>query len=143
MRSYSAIFEDSRILQVLRYGAKEEGDGEMLRQGRLLLGDREFRVSDSVVGPSYEFTRGISFFLRCDTQEEADRFREELGAGGAKMESGWLRDKFGVYWQVVPADMDEMRNGFDPNRYTEAMEALSRIGEENLITLFKKYRKRR
>lgn len=103
---YMSVFKNSRRLDELRNpGGKEGGKGSVLTIGFELDGQRFTALNG---GPLYKFTEAISFVVRCDTQEEVDYYWAKLSEGGSEIQCGWLRDKFGLCWQVVPARIGEL-----------------------------------
>jgi predicted 3-demethylubiquinone-9 3-methyltransferase (glyoxalase superfamily) len=90
-------------------------------------------------GPQFTFTEAISFFVRCETQEEIDYFWEELSAGGEKGRCGWLKDKFGVSWQIVPPVLGEMLNDEDDEKSQRVMQAMLQMEKLDIKTLKQAY----
>ena len=93
--------------------------------GTFQLDGQEFMALNG--GPQFKFTEAISFFVNCETQEEVDHFWEKLSAGGQEVECGWLKDRFGVSWQVVPTVLSEMLQDKDPEKSKRVMAALLRM----------------
>ena len=123
---YVSIFKDSRIQGVTRYdeeGAKAAGrpKGSVMTVGFELEG-QEFTALNG--GPHFKFTEAISFVVHCETQAEVDHFWEKLSAGGQEVQCGWLKDKFGVSWQVVPTVLIEMLQDKDPKKAQAVMAAM-------------------
>jgi predicted 3-demethylubiquinone-9 3-methyltransferase (glyoxalase superfamily) len=120
---YTSIFENSRILDVARYG--EVGPGE---KGSVMTVSFELERQRFVGlngGPHYKFTPAISFYIRCQTQEEVDYFWERLlEGGGTPNQCGWLSDKFGVSWQVVPDALIEFLQDEDREKAQRVMQAM-------------------
>jgi predicted 3-demethylubiquinone-9 3-methyltransferase (glyoxalase superfamily) len=119
---YSAIFRNSRIIEITHY---EEGapfpKGSVMTV-RFSLDGQEFVALNG--GPQFNFSPAVSFVINCDSQEEVDEFWEKLSAGGETLPCGWLRDKFGLTWQVVPRILLEMLNDPDSNRAQRVMMAM-------------------
>jgi predicted 3-demethylubiquinone-9 3-methyltransferase (glyoxalase superfamily) len=90
-------------------------------------------------GPSFTFSDGISLYVSCETQEEIDELWEKLSDGGIKEECGWLRDKFGVYWQINPTISWEMVNDPDPEKVQRVMAAIDRMTKIDIETLKQAY----
>lgn len=108
---YASIFKDFKIGSAARYG--EAGPGE---PGSVMTIEFEISGQSFVAlngGPEFEFTPAISFVVDCDTQEEVDHYWEKLGEGGEFSQCGWLTDKYGLSWQVVPVAMYELISGPD------------------------------
>jgi len=136
-RFYVAVFPDSRITGVVRYdesAARASGRpvGSVMTVGFELDG-QEFVALNG--GPVFEFTEAISFVVNCDTQAEVDHFWEALSAGGQQVQCGWLKDRFGVSWQVVPRALDEMLRDPDPARSRRVMAAVLAMEKLDLAAL--------
>jgi predicted 3-demethylubiquinone-9 3-methyltransferase (glyoxalase superfamily) len=120
---YVSVFPDSRIVSVARY--TEAGPGE---PGTAMVVEFEVngqRMAGINGGPQFTFSEAVSFQITCDTQEEIDRYWELLSEGGEEGPCGWLKDRFGLSWQVVPKGMEELfGGGADPERGKRAMEAM-------------------
>lgn len=90
-------------------------------------------------GPQFTFTPAISFFVNCETQEEVDELWEQLAAGGKKGNCGWLQDKYGLSWQIIPTALGEMLNGKDPVKSKRAMGAMLQMDKIDLEKLREAY----
>src|ERR671918_2191412 len=133
MEFYTSIFPDSRIVSTTRYGAAGPGPEGSLMTGTFELDGQEFMALNG--GSSFSFAQGISLFVECETQEEVDHLWEKLSEGGEKGPCGWLTDKFGVSWQVVPRALGELLGDEDPEKSRRFMEArlqMSKIEIEGL-----------
>ena len=123
---YVSLFPDSRILDISTVGAgPAEGNSFVVFE----LSGRTFQGIDG--GPMFEFTPAISFVVNCESQEEIDRYWNALSEGGHEGYCGWLNDRFGVSWQVVPANMGELMS-LDPKRVMEALLTMRKIDIEGL-----------
>jgi len=100
MNFYTSIFKNSKIGRVGRYGDAGPGPKGSVMTGTFQIEGQEFMVLNG--GPMFKFTPAISFLVNCETQEEVDELWEKLSAGGELMQCGWLKDKFGVTWQIIP-----------------------------------------
>jgi predicted 3-demethylubiquinone-9 3-methyltransferase (glyoxalase superfamily) len=129
MRSYVSVFKDSRIEQVERYAAGEGGSEGQIKHARFSLGGSEFMAMDSGVEQPFTFTPAISFFVNCEVQEEVDYFWEKLSKGGSTGQCGWLEDRYGVSWQIVPTVLAELMGGGGERseRVTAAMLAMTKL----------------
>ena len=120
---YISVFEkNSRILNVSRYtdaGPREAGT--VMTVEFELDGQRFVGING---GPQFKFDEAVSFQINCETQEEVDYYWERLTDGGQESQCGWLKDKYGLSWQVVPAGMDEVFSDPDPKRAERAMQAM-------------------
>ena len=122
MRFYTSIFRNSKVIDICRYG--EAGPGS---QGSVMAATFELdglRVIALNGGPQFAFTPAISFFVTCETQAEVDWFWDKLAEGGEANRCGWLTDKFGVSWQIVPAVLGRMLQDADPGRSSRVMRAM-------------------
>ena len=119
---YVSVFDDARIVNVARYpeGAPREA-GMVMTVEFELDGQRFVGING---GPEFTFSEAVSFQINCETQEVVDRYWEALTDGGEEGPCGWLKDRFGVSWQVVPAGMDELFADADPGRAQRAMQAM-------------------
>lgn len=119
---YTGIFENSRILRVTHYGSAGPRAEGMVMTVNFELDGLEFVALNG--GPDFTFDEAISFQVNCETQDEVDRFWTALTAGGEEGPCGWLKDKFGVSWQIVPTVMDDLIADPDPARAQRAMAAM-------------------
>jgi len=134
---YVSVFKNSKILGVTRYGEAGPGaKGTVMTVGFMLDG-QEFAALNG--GPLYTFSPAISFVVNCETQEEVDEFWERLSEGGEKRQCGWLQDKYGVSWQVVPTVMIEMLNDPDPVKSQSVMVAMLQMEKIDIELLKQAY----
>jgi predicted 3-demethylubiquinone-9 3-methyltransferase (glyoxalase superfamily) len=141
---YLSIFKNSKILNIARYGeegAKVSGrpSGTVMTVTFQLEG-QEFMALNG--GPIFTFSPAISFFVNCRTQEEVDALWEKLSAGGEKGQCGWLKDKYGVSWQIVPTALDRMLHGKDAEKSERVMKALLQMHKIDIQTLMQAYEKK-
>jgi len=134
---YVSIFKNSRITSVARYddeAAKASGrpKGSVMTVAFELDG-QEFTALNG--GPLFRFTEAISLVVHCGTQEEVDHFWEKLSAGGQQIQCGWLKDRFGVSWQVVPTVLGEMLQDKDPEKSKRVMTAMLKMTKIEIETL--------
>ncbi len=125
---YVSIFKNSRILDVTRYGEAGPGPAGSVMTVSFVLDGQEFVGLNG--GPVYKFSEAISFQVGCETQEEVDYFWEKLSEGGTKGPCGWLKDKYGVSWQVVPTILPRLLRDQDPaksQRVTRAMLQMTKL----------------
>ena len=133
VRHYMAIFENSRILKLSRYG-----DGAPLPKGTVLMAEFELdgqRFQALNGGPMFKFTEAVSMSVRCDSQAEVDTLWGKLSAGGTPGRCGWLKDKFGLSWQIVPALLGEIIGGPDAAGSSRAMAALMGMTKLDIAVL--------
>jgi predicted 3-demethylubiquinone-9 3-methyltransferase (glyoxalase superfamily) len=132
-RFYISIFPNSRITTTTRYGEDGPGPAGSIMTVAFELDGREFVALNG--GPLFKFTPAVSFVVNCETQAELDAVWERLTAGGEEVECGWLRDRYGVSWQVVPASLARLLGGPDPRRAERVMKALLGMKKLDIATL--------
>ena len=128
MNFYCSIFKNAKTGTIMRYGDTSPGPKGSVMSATFELEGVEFIALNG--GPQFTFTPAISFFVRCETQQEIDHYWEKLSEGGDKQACGWLRDKFGVSWQVVPtllAKMLQDKDAVKAARVTQAMLAMTKL----------------
>jgi len=134
---YTSIFKNSRIKSVARYGeAGAEVSGRP--KGTVMTVTFEFERQEFIAlngGPPFKFTEATSFVVNCGTQDEVDELWENLSEGGEKGQCGWLKDKYGVSWQIVPTVLGEMLQDRDPKKSEKVMGALLPMGKIDINTL--------
>ncbi len=134
---YVSIFDDSKIVNVTRYGEAGPGpEGSVLTVTFLIEGQSFVALNG---GPHFTFSPAISFLVDCETQEELDGLWEKLSIGGEIEQCGWLRDKYGVSWQIVPTVLREMLNDPDPEKSQRVMKAMLQMKKINIEDLQKAY----
>ncbi len=144
VNSYVSIFKNSKIGSVARYG--EEGAKVSGRpKGTVMtvtfqLDGQEFMALNG--GPIFKFTEAISFIVNCETQAEVDRLWEKLSEGGEEGPCGWLKDKFGLSWQIVPTVLGEMLQDKDPKKSERVMKALLQMKKIDIKGLRQAYEQR-
>lgn len=134
---YVATFPNSKILQAARYGDAGPGPKGSVMTIEFALDGKEFVALNG--GPQFKFTEAVSFVIDCKNQEEVDRYWEQLSQGGQPGPCGWVKDKFGLSWQVVPTVMAELLSGTDPTRSKRAMEAMFKMTKLDIATLQQAY----
>ena len=122
---YLTIFPNSRRLADSKFGPDAPGEEGSTMAVTFELDGKQFMALNG--GPNFQFTPAISFVIGCATQEEVDRYWKSLLEGGEPMQCGWLTDRFGVSWQVVPARLGELLGDLDPARANRVMQALLRM----------------
>jgi predicted 3-demethylubiquinone-9 3-methyltransferase (glyoxalase superfamily) len=134
---YVSIFKDSKVLSVTRYGEGGPGATGTVMTAAFQLDGQELIALNG--GPQFHFTEAISFSVNCETQEEVDEFWEKLSEGGAKSRCGWLKDKYGLSWQVNPTVLGEMLQDKDPEKAKRVMEAMLQMDKIDIKTLKQAY----
>ncbi|MDQ1703856.1 MAG: hypothetical protein QOF18_222 [Frankiaceae bacterium] len=124
---YTALFKNSRILDVSRYGDAGPRPAGMVMTVSFELDGQEFVALNG--GPEFQFNESVSFQIHCETAAEVDHFWDALTEGGEPSQCGWLKDKYGVSWQVVPAALPELLGDPDPKKAQAAMQAMLTMGK--------------
>ena len=119
---YTSIFRNSRKGDVARYGDTGPGPKGQVMTAEFELAGQQFMALNG--GPHFKFTEAISLMVKCDTQEEIDELWEKLSEGGQKVECGWLKDKFGLSWQIVPTILGELMKDKDPAKRERVMQVI-------------------
>ena len=130
---YVSLFKNSKITSLRRYGEAGPGPKGSVMAVTFELEGQSFVALNG--GPQFNFTPAISFFVDCGTQQEVDELWEKLSAGGEKVQCGWLKDKFGMSWQIIPTILGKMLTDPDPakaNRVMKAMLGMQKIEIEAL-----------
>jgi predicted 3-demethylubiquinone-9 3-methyltransferase (glyoxalase superfamily) len=134
---YTAIFDDARITDVARYGEAGPGPKGAIMYATFELAGQQFIALNG--GSMFHFTPAISLFVNCDTQAEIDEFWRKLSDGGRTMQCGWLTDKFGVTWQIVPKILLPMQQDKDPAKSKRVMEAMMKMVKLDIALLQQAY----
>jgi predicted 3-demethylubiquinone-9 3-methyltransferase (glyoxalase superfamily) len=137
VKFYLSIFKDSKILSTTRYGEAGPGPAGTVLTISFQLEGQEFVALNG--GPQFPFTEAISLSVNADTQEEVDEFWEKLSEGGEKSRCGWLKDKFGLSWQVNPSILGEMLQDSDPEKAKRVMLAMLQMDKIDIAKLKQAY----
>lgn len=130
---YVSVFENSRILNVAHYTEAGPREAGMVMTVEFELEGQRFLAING--GPQFSFDEAVSFAIECETQEEVDYYWEKLSECGEEGQCGWLKDRFGLSWQVVPTGMEEFFADPDRERARRAMEAMLKMGKLDIATL--------
>jgi predicted 3-demethylubiquinone-9 3-methyltransferase (glyoxalase superfamily) len=130
---YTSIFKNSRILGVARYGDAGPGPKGSVMTVSFELDGQEFVALNG--GPQFKFTEAISLVVNCETQKEVDEFWSKLSAGGQEVECGWLRDKYGLCWQITPNVLPRLLQDPDPQKAKRVMEAMLKMKKIDIAAL--------
>jgi predicted 3-demethylubiquinone-9 3-methyltransferase (glyoxalase superfamily) len=136
-RFYTSVFKNSKLGNVSRYG--DTGPGP---KGRVMVAQFQLEGQDFLAlngGPQFKFTEAVSFVVNCETQDEVDYFWEKLSEGGQTSQCGWLKDKFGLSWQIVPTAMGRLLGGKDPAKSQRAMQAMLQMTKIDIAALQRAY----
>jgi predicted 3-demethylubiquinone-9 3-methyltransferase (glyoxalase superfamily) len=122
---YTSVFPNSRITAVTRYGESGPGPAGSAMTVAFELDGQPFTALNG--GPHFKFTEAVSFVVHCETQQEVDELWEKLSAGGQEVQCGWLKDKYGLSWQIVPTVLIEMMKDQDAARKERVVKALMQM----------------
>ncbi len=133
MNHYVSIFKNSKVGRVTRYGDAGPGPKGKVMSATFTLEGQEFMALNG--GPQYTFTPAISLFVSCETQEEVDELWEKLSAGGKPGRCGWLEDKFGLSWQIIPTVLARLLGDPDRAKSQRAMQAMLKMDKIDIKQL--------
>jgi len=125
VKFYTSIFKNSKTGKVSRYG--EAGPGP---KGSVMVAEFEVEGQQFIAlngGPIFKFTEAVSFVVNCQSQEEVDYYWEKLSAGGKEVQCGWLKDKFGLSWQIVPTILGKLMSDKDSRKSQNVMKAMLKM----------------
>jgi len=134
---YASIFKNSKIHEIQRYG--EAGPGPA---GSAMIVTFELEGQNFIAlngGPQFKFNEAISFYVDCQTQEEVDELWAKLSAGGEEGPCGWLKDKYGLSWQIIPTTLTELLSDPDPEKAERVMKAMLQMSKIDIEGLKKAY----
>ena len=134
---YVSIFKNSKVGRVSRYGDAGPGPKGSVMSVTFQLEGQEFFALNG--GPQYSFTPAISFFVNCETQPEVDELWDKLSAGGRTDQCGWLQDKFGLSWQIVPIVLGKLLGDKDPQKASRVMQAMLKMTKLDIKGLQQAY----
>jgi predicted 3-demethylubiquinone-9 3-methyltransferase (glyoxalase superfamily) len=140
MRFYVSIFKNSKIGKITRYGDAGPGPKGTVMSATFQLEGQDFYALNG--GPAFTFSPAISFFVNCETQEEVDVLWEKLSEGGTKDRCGWLKDRYGVSWQIIPTVLGELMNDPDPSKAQRVMKAMLEMNKIDIAGLKRAYEPR-
>jgi predicted 3-demethylubiquinone-9 3-methyltransferase (glyoxalase superfamily) len=119
IRFYMTVFKNSKLISTM-----PGPDGSIMGASFQLNGQDFFALNG---GPQFKFTEAVSFFIHCETQEEVDHYWNKLTAGGEESMCGWLKDKYGLWWQVIPSTLSQLLGDKDRGRAGRAMQAMLKM----------------
>ena len=130
---YTSVFKNSKLGTVTRYGSEGPGPSGQVMTAVFELNGQEFIALNG--GPQFKFTEAVSFVVNCETQEEIDYYWDRLSEGGKKSRCGWLKDKFGLSWQVVPAIIGKLFSDSDAEKSKRVMRAMMQMDKLDIAVL--------
>ena len=132
---YSSIFKNVKVDGILRYGANESPDQEgKVKHAQLALNDHKFMIMESAAQHNFSFTEGVSLTVYCETQKEIDYYWEKLTESGKESMCGWLKDKFGVSWQIIPTVLGKiMSEPAKAGKAAQAFMAMRKLNIEQIV----------
>jgi predicted 3-demethylubiquinone-9 3-methyltransferase (glyoxalase superfamily) len=137
---YASVFHNATVGHILRYGKNEEPDkAGTIKHASIAREGQTFAVMDSARAHKFTFNEAISFMVHCDTQEQIDYFWSKLSAEPKAEQCGWLKDKFGLSWQIVPTAMDEMLSEKDQSKLARVTEAFLKMKKFDIAKLKEAY----
>lgn len=139
MNFYISIFKNSKVVSITPYEEEEPGVKETAMTSKFQIEGQEFIALNG--GPEFKFTPAISFVINCENQEEIDYYWEKLSEEGEKQGPGWVKDKYGVSWQVIPTVLEEMLNEKDPEKSKRVMNAMLHMEKIDIKKLKQAYEK--
>jgi predicted 3-demethylubiquinone-9 3-methyltransferase (glyoxalase superfamily) len=134
---YVSTFKNAKIVSVSRYGEGAPAPKGSAMSATIEIDGQEFIAFNG--GPMFKFTEAISLFVKCDSQEEIDHLWEKLSEGGQKQRCGWLKDKYGVSWQIIPPVLGQMLQDKDPAKSRRVMQAMLQMDKIDIAGLKKAY----
>lgn len=134
---YTSIFKDSEVVNLSYYGEAGPRPAGMVLTVTFRLQDQEFTALNG--GPDFKFNESISFLVNCESQGEVDEFWEKLSEGGERGPCGWLKDKFGVSWQIVPTVLEKLLQDKDPEKANRVMKAMLQMKKLEIAALEEAY----
>jgi predicted 3-demethylubiquinone-9 3-methyltransferase (glyoxalase superfamily) len=137
MNFYVSIFKNSKVGRVTRYGDAGPGPKGSVMSATFTLEGQEFFALNG--GPQYSFTPAISLFVNCETQQEVDDLWDKLSAGGRKDRCGWLQDKYGLSWQIIPSALSRMLGDRNPVKAKNVMMAMLQMDKIDISRLQQAY----
>lgn len=132
---YTSLFPDSGVSHINKYGAGEHASEGTVKHAGFSLAGQQFMAIDGDGPHQFTFNEAFSLFVSCETQPEIDAFWEKLSEGGEKSRCGWLKDKYGVSWQIVPPVLGELLGDKDPKKSQNVMQAMLKMDKIDIAVL--------
>ena len=135
VKFYVSVFKNSKVVNMVRMGEEVPKVGAKFVHATFELEGQEFQAING--GPHFSFAQGISLFVNCETQEEVDELWDKLSEGGEIQQCGWLKDKFGVSWQIIPTALGKLMGDKDPAKAGRVMKAMLQMKKIDIAGLKK------
>jgi predicted 3-demethylubiquinone-9 3-methyltransferase (glyoxalase superfamily) len=135
MDFYTSIFKNSKVGNVSRYGEGGPGPKGSVMVASFELDGMPFTALNG--GPHFKFTEAVSFYVNCDSQEEVDYYWDKLSSGGSMSQCGWLKDKFGLSWQIIPSALPKLLSDPDRQKANRVMQAMLQMKKIDVAALQK------
>jgi predicted 3-demethylubiquinone-9 3-methyltransferase (glyoxalase superfamily) len=139
MNLYVSLFKNSKVVKVTRYGAGGPGPAGSVMSATFQLEGQDFFALNGGPQFAFTFTPAISLFVNCETQPEVDELWEKLSAGGKGERCGWLKDKYGLSWQIIPSALGKLMNDPDPEKSKRVMMAMLQMDKIDIAGLQSAY----
>lgn len=139
MDFYISLFKNSGIRNIVYYGSNDNDVEGTIKHAVFLLNGQEFMAMDSSIEHNFNFTPAVSFYVRCKSQEEVDRLWEKLSADPSAEQCGWLKDKYGVSWQIIPTVLEELLSDTDLDKSQRVIKAMLEMKKIDIEQLQKAY----
>jgi predicted 3-demethylubiquinone-9 3-methyltransferase (glyoxalase superfamily) len=137
MHFYTSIFKNSKVVNVSRYGEAGPGPKGQVITATFQLEGQDFMALNG--GPLFKFTEAISLFVNCETQDEVDELWNKLSQGGQPGRCGWLKDKYGLSWQIIPSALGRMLQDKDPGKSKRVLKAMLEMNKIDIEALKRAY----
>ena len=137
MNFYVSVFNNSKVVRVTRYGEGGPGPKGAVMSATFELDGQQFYALNG--GPQFTFTPAISLFVNCETQQEVDELWDKLSEGGKKEKCGWLKDKYGLSWQIIPSALGKLLGDKDPAKANRVMMAMLQMDKIDIQRLQQAY----
>jgi len=137
MNFYVSVFKNSKVVRVTRYGEAGPGPKGTVMSATFELDGQQFYALNG--GPQFTFTPAISLFVNCETQQEVDELWDKLSEGGKKERCGWLKDKYGLSWQIIPSALGKLLGDKDPAKANRVMMAMLQMDKIDIQRLQQAY----
>jgi predicted 3-demethylubiquinone-9 3-methyltransferase (glyoxalase superfamily) len=137
MNFYVSIVPNSKVISIVRVGDAGPGPKGSVLTAEFALNGVEFVALNG--GPQFKFTEAVSFVINCETQEEVDRYWEKLSEGGRTDQCGWLKDKYGLSWQITPIQLTQMLKDKDPKKADRVMKSMMKMTKLDIKELKQAY----